>query len=105
MSYSCTALAGNVEKAWSNACYKQTGSSNRYIGTDGKSYFYEIGREREDGAIVGSVHQFNADMTGCHRVGSFKIKPNGDVEVKPKAMPKNFTPSLVQQAKMAWGVA
>ena len=100
MSYSCTALAGNVERAWSNACHAQTGMSNRYIGTDGNAYFYEIGKEREDGAIVGSVYR----MSG-YRVGSFKIKPNGEVEVKPKAMPKNFTPSLAQQAKMAWGVA
>ena len=92
MGYSCTALAYETERAWSEACYKQTGRSNQYIGNDGAHYFYEIGKEREDGAIVGSVHKFNREMTGCHRVGSFKIKPNGNIEVKPMSMPKTFTP-------------
>ena len=93
MGYSCTTLASETERTWSEACYKQTGMSNRYIGKDGSEYFYEIGQEREDGAIVGSVYK----MTG-RRVGSFKIKPNGEVEVKPYSMPKTFTPKTVKVA-------
>ena len=93
MGYSCTALAGDTLELWQDSCYKQTGMSNRYVGNDGNSYFFEIGKEREDGAIVGSVHK----MTG-YRVGSFKIKPNGDIEVKPYSMPKSFLPKKVKVA-------
>ena len=85
MGYSCTKLAGDTLELWSEICYQQTGMSNRYIGNDGNSYFYEVGAERTDGAIVGSVYR----ITG-YRVGSFKIKPNGDIEVKPYSMPKSF---------------
>ena len=98
MGYSCTALAGDTLELWQKSCYEQTGMSNRYVGNDGASYFFEIGREREDGAIVGSVHKFNREMTGCYRVGSFKIKPNGDIEVKPMSMPKSFLPKKIKVA-------
>ena len=85
MGYSCTKLAADTLELWNNACYEQTKMNNRYIGKDNREYFFEIGAERADGAITGSVYK----MTGA-RVGSFKIKPNGEIEVKPYSMPKSF---------------
>ena len=85
MGYSCTKLAMDTLEHWNSVCYEQTAMDNRYMGRDGVSYFYEIGRENEDGAITGSVYK----ITG-YRVGSFKIKPNGEIELKPYSMPKAF---------------
>lgn len=90
MGYSCTKLAGDTLDQWQNACYEMTKMSNRYIGRDGQEYFFEIGAETSDGSIYGSVYR----MTG-RRVGSFSIKPNGEINAKPYSMPKAFTPKRV----------
>ena len=93
MGYSCTKLAADTLNIWEETCYNQTKMSNRYIGKDNKEYFFEIGQEKEDGSIVGSVYRISG-----YRVGSFKIKPNGDIELKPYSMPKAFMPKKVKVA-------
>lgn len=97
MGYSYTAAAGKTEELWSQACRAQTGSQNTFyprvsrdgtINTDGPAYFYERGRENDDGAITGSVYKFtgssNSIVTGTARkVGTYKINPDGTVERAP----------------------
>ena len=45
----------------------------------GKEYFYELGREREDGGIRGSIYQLLPGGTYCVRRGTFAIAPDGRI--------------------------
>ena len=85
MGYSCTKLANDSERKMSALCVSLTGMSNRYIGTDGKEYFYLIGRENRDGAITGSV--FLMANGFAYRKGTFRIESDGTIARKPLAFP------------------
>lgn len=43
MGWSCRAEAYKILGAWSNACYRQTGSSNEF-NVKYKKYFFEVSR-------------------------------------------------------------
>ena len=85
MSYSCTAKANCVLKKMveqlqaSSPCEQE--SQNTWQTTRAR-YFYEQGRENNDGAITGSVMMF-LGTTGCRRVGSYRIEPNGTISRFP----------------------
>jgi hypothetical protein len=61
--------------------YSNTWESN------GNKYFYERGRENQDGSITGSIYKFIGN-THCQKIGSIKILPNGKVKAWP-GMPKD----------------
>lgn len=86
MGWSCTWLASDVERRWSDLCYEQTGIQNAYDTVEGERLFYDIGRETRDGAIVGQVFS----MTSGRKVGTFRIEPDGSVSRFPKGMRKAF---------------
>lgn len=87
MGYSCTAVASEIERDWSNRCYGSTGRSNEYVGTDGRRYFYQIGRENRDGSITGTVFRFLPDGEHVTKAGSFRINADGTVARKPCRFP------------------
>lgn len=79
MGYSCTSLASETERTWSDVCYRQTGAQNVYeVG--GERFFYDVGRENRDGAITGQVFS----METGRKVGSFRIEATGVVSRFPK---------------------
>ena len=87
MGWSATAKACEVERRWSEVCVSQTGMQNRYRGKDGKTYFYQMGREQDDGAIVGQTFLINDEMTLSWKKGNWRIEPDGRVTRKPTAFP------------------
>lgn len=97
MGWSARADACHVIDAWTRGCVANGGTQNVYVGTDGRRYFYEIGREQADGAIVGSVFRFRGDTELADRAGSFRISPDGDVV----RWPTKFRGSLAEEASHA----
>lgn len=87
MGWSATARACEIEREWSKTCESLTGMSNRYRGKDGRLYFYEIGREREDGAIVGVSYLMDEEMKRCWKKGGWRIEPDGKITRRPTAFP------------------
>lgn len=80
MGYSLTKAANNKL----NAIMANGGdaSSNAWFDNNGNKYFYEIGRENNDGAFTGSVWKFITSGQYAGRVkrsGSIRISPNGKV--------------------------
>lgn len=60
MGWSCRAEAYKILGAWSNACYRQTGSSNEF-NVKYKEYFFEVSRtEHVDGSITGTIKRFTS---------------------------------------------
>jgi hypothetical protein len=86
MGWSATAKACDIERAWSDACHKQTGQSNAYE-TEGKRFFYDTGREQRDGAITGQVFRMLPDGMAV-RSGSFRIESDGTVTRYPTGLRK-----------------
>jgi hypothetical protein len=108
MGWSCTRKAGDVAEAWREHCVAQTGASNTYRAGD-KQYFFEIGREQDDGAIVGSIFRMEPEPNGdgflAYRSGSFRIAPDGRIVRAPKALkdaaasPKHRCPACGAHSK------
>ena len=76
MGYSCNAISDLVLDAMIKVM-QDCGPhkcSNAWV-VDGVEYFYEIGREQEDGSITGTV----MELSNAHKVGSFKISHDGKV--------------------------
>jgi hypothetical protein len=87
MGYTANAQAGQTLEALQAVCEKMTGLSNVYQGKDGHTYFWTIGREREDGGISGAVYQCETDhLSPYRRAGYFEIKPDGGVKRNPRAL-------------------
>jgi len=91
MGYSCSALANETMDAMfaemEKTCPPADKTSNGW-DFKGNSYFFEMGREQEDGAITGSVFRHGNDNNGigkgfCRRVGSIKILSNGKIKSWP----------------------
>lgn len=87
MGWSATKKACDTMETLDRKCKEISGMSNRYTGTDGKTYFYQIGREQQDGAIVGQVFLMDTGANLCWRKGSFKISADGKIARKPLAFP------------------
>lgn len=88
MGYACAAAADDVLQVLS-----ETGiftSQNSWTDKR-KEYFFEIGKENEDGAITGSVWL----MTGS-KVGGFRIEPNGYISKFPH-IPKKYKEEAMLQ--------
>ena len=82
MGYSCSALAAFVcdhmfiqLQSYGNA----QNTSNGWT-IDNQDYFFERGREQNDGSITGSVYGPSAKGPGfAHKVGTVKISADGKV--------------------------
>ena len=80
MGYSCTAAASFTREAIQTLIEKQhPGQVSNYVPIGALGGFFEIGRERADGAITGSVLKTVSAEGHCRRAGSFKINPDGTV--------------------------
>lgn len=91
MGYSCSALASltmdGMFAEMEKTCPPADKTSNGWI-FKGNSYFFERGREQDDGAITGSVYRHGDNNNGiakgfCRRVGSVKILSNGQIKSWP----------------------
>ena len=78
MGYSCTAVADTVLDFILNNLTKNVsnGTSNGWFN-NANEYFFEQGRENQDGAITGQV--WRKLNQSAYRAGSVRIEPNGTV--------------------------
>ena len=97
MGWSCTAKAGLTLDGISKAFQDSSNTWNTEKGT----FFFETGRENEDGAITGQVWKMIVwnDENRCKRVGSFKIEPDGKINRFP------HLPSWLKVRAQAYGSA
>jgi len=87
MGYSCTAAAAAayVEESMMEVLHETTAPEMRNNSntwdSKGERYFFERGREQDDGAITGVVWQtYEKDGKDyCHRAGSVRIEPDGKI--------------------------
>jgi len=80
MGYSCNAISDMVFEQITKILQEdgpETKFGNEYYYA-GKWHFWSIGREREDGAVVGSVFE-HVGKDLCRRVGSFHVDGNGRI--------------------------
>lgn len=56
----------------------KTGTSNGWSYQD-REYFFEYGRENNDGAITGIVWEILSGGNRCRRTGSARIEPDGRI--------------------------
>ena len=78
MGYSCTARASYTLEALLDLIGGKTSN-----GLPGDMGFYEIGREREDGAIVGTVWRKVRTFTDAERAARAAEMSRGGCEVRP----------------------
>ncbi len=93
MGYSCTVLADDALREIQEM---YASKSNFWKGDDGREYFFDIGRENEDGAITGTVIQMNGKYG--KKIGSVRIEPNGFVTRFPH-LPKRIMAHVKQMNK------
>jgi len=76
MGYSCTVNANNTLGVIEHM-FATDGNPN-ILTIRGRQYFFERGREQEDGAITGQLmHMLPGDC--CERAGSVKIAADGSI--------------------------
>ena len=95
MGYSCTAKASFVREALEDliANLVGPGKPSNAMPSGG---FWEIGRERPDGAITGQVWKDAPDKPGyCRKAGSFRICPDGKIARFP-----GLPPAVKQSAEI-----
>lgn len=85
MGYSCSHLAGLRLNCISEACIKNTGSSNTWKRENGDQYFFETGKENYGGSITGSIWKILPNGM-AKRSGGFRIEPDGKISRGPKFM-------------------
>jgi hypothetical protein len=82
MGWSATQAACATMDRLTARCIAQTASQNMFK-LDGNSYFWETGREQDDGAITGTITKLigdiRAESCACARAGTFRIEPNGQI--------------------------
>lgn len=99
MGYSCTVKADNtLQMTLRYANGKNTFDSQLYFSDwtiNGQKFFYERGRENNDGSITGCVYLFT-DENHARKYGSLKISAEGKVIAWP-GMPKKL---IIEKAPM-----
>ena len=80
MGYSCTCDADNMLGLIRHTFTDGVTSNGLKIA--GRSYFYEIGRENNDGRITGTIW-LNTDENTARKVGGFCISPLGVISRFP----------------------
>ena len=88
MGWSCTATAAHVMDDWTAKCRSQGGSSNSYVGKDGRGYFIQWSRkEHDDGRITGTVYGDLPDGVHVRKTGTVNIAADGMVGRYPTSWP------------------
>ena len=80
MGWGCATVASNVLDVLMKPFRDE--SANGFKVKENR-YFYEFGREQQDGAIVGSVFKYCEDNIHVTRFGGFRISGRGEVERFP----------------------
>ena len=83
MGYSCSAKAHKTLKQTLNKANQLPLDNYNPPNTwenNGSKYFFERGREQQDGSITGTIYQFINNTNMCRKYGSVKILPNGIVK-------------------------
>lgn len=88
MGYSCTVAAANVVDMILAHVTEPGGSSNSWTFA-GSSYFYETGREHEDGRVTGTVWRTYSTPEGdfCSKAGRVLVTASGKLVTFP-AVPR-----------------
>ena len=73
MGWSCSRRAYDTLERLQADCREDSGVSNTFIENERK-YFFEIGAEQADGAIIGDVWEVDGPKTG-----DFRIEPDGTI--------------------------
>lgn len=81
MGWGCSTVASNVLEVLLKP-FRDEKTGNCFAN-NGERYFYEFGREQEDGAIVGSIFKYCEDGKHVTRYGGFRISGRGEVERFP----------------------
>ena len=81
MGYSCTKDASDMLGFIRHQFGDGMTSNGLRIGA--KTYFYEIGREHDDGSITGPLYE-NIDESYARQVGRFKINADGSIARFPR---------------------
>ena len=85
MGWSHRAEAGRTFDTIEDACYSQTGLSNKWRTDTDREYFLEVSqRDQPDGSICGKVYRLGADY--CIKCGTFKIAGNGQIVRLPESL-------------------
>jgi PAS domain-containing protein len=83
MGYSCAAVAAYSEEAMIEVLHETSTAESRKTSNtwdyNGQRYFFERGRERDDGAITGTVYRNLPDGVHCRKSGSVRIEPDGKI--------------------------
>jgi hypothetical protein len=82
MGYSCTQTAYQTLERY----FSGDDSMANTWRHNGQRYFYERGRENDDGAITGTVYQWRESDNLARKVGSFRIEPDGRATRAPFGM-------------------
>jgi hypothetical protein len=81
MGYSCTKdasdMLGLIRHTFTD------GATSNGLVIAGRSYFYEIGREHEDGRITGTLFQHQGEDSAT-KIGSFRISYSGGIVSFPR---------------------
>ena len=87
MGYSCTKKAMDKFEMIIN---RQDKTSSNTWKFEGKKYLAEIGRERDDGAVVGTISKIvkKGNKALCYDAGRFHIEPDGKVRAFPHVILK-----------------
>lgn len=85
MGWSCTRDAGLTLDAITELCIKQTGMQNVFHA-NGDKYMLEVGREKYDGAICGTIWKFVGE--NIRKSGSLRIEPDGKISRGPAILKK-----------------
>jgi hypothetical protein len=86
MGWSCTQKAGTTLSKMKEICLAITEKQNCWED-NGKSFFFEIGREQRDGAITGIILRIN-EQNYIKKSGSLRIEPDGQVSRGPAIFKK-----------------
>lgn len=82
MGYSCTVDASNMLGVIGH--YYATAGNPNILTIRGKQYFFERGREQEDGAITGALMEMLPNDF-CRPCGRVRIEPDGKLSKFPVA--------------------
>ena len=75
MGWSCTKGANDTLDFVMDRIHSK-GTSNSWIYKD-KKYFYELGKEHNDGVITCTIYHVARENNKCYRKGSIRIEANG----------------------------
>lgn len=89
MGYSCAAAASDMLGVINKMC----GLKDGVLHIDGGEYFFERGREQNDGAVTGQLMKMVGENF-CRPAGGVRINPDGSIARFPKFTAKDKAEAL-----------